>query len=104
MRVLVTGAYGLIGSAVLARLHRDGHEVVPAGRSIDEARRRFPYARWIAADFTRLTSAAAWRPLLAGIDGVVNCVGVLQDSARDDVATVQVRGTGALFDACAEAH
>lgn len=28
MRVLVTGAYGLIGSAVLARLHRDGHELV----------------------------------------------------------------------------
>ena len=42
MRVLVTGAYGLIGSAILARLHRDGHELIAAGRSIDEARRRFP--------------------------------------------------------------
>ena len=44
VRVLVTGAYGLIGSAVLARLHRDGHELIGAGRSIASARRRFPYA------------------------------------------------------------
>lgn len=100
MRVLVTGAYGLIGSAVLARLYRDGHELVAAGRSLDEARRRFPYARWIAADFARLTTADRWRPLLAGIDAVVNCVGVLQDGARDDVQAVQVDGTCALFDAC----
>jgi uncharacterized protein YbjT (DUF2867 family) len=32
MRVLMTGAYGLIGSASLARLHRDGHDLVGAGR------------------------------------------------------------------------
>ncbi len=101
MRVLVTGAYGLIGSACLARLHRDGHAVVGAGRSLSEAR-RFPYARWVAADFARLTSAAAWRPLLADIDAVVNCVGVLQDSARDDTRRVHVEATSALFDACAQ--
>ena len=34
MRVLVTGAYGLIGAACLARLHRDGHELVAAGRTL----------------------------------------------------------------------
>jgi uncharacterized protein YbjT (DUF2867 family) len=103
MRVLVTGAYGLIGSAVLARLHRDGHELVAAGRSLDEARRRLPYARWIAADFARLTRAEAWLPLIDGIDAAVNCVGVLQDGPRDDVTAVQVAGTCALFDACARA-
>ncbi|HZO44492.1 MAG TPA: SDR family oxidoreductase [Xanthobacteraceae bacterium] len=103
MRVLVTGAYGLIGSAILARLHRDGHELVAAGRSLDEARRRFPYATWIAADFTRLTTAGAWRPLLANVDAVVNCVGVLQDGGRDDIWAVQVEGTCALFDACVAA-
>jgi uncharacterized protein YbjT (DUF2867 family) len=103
MRVLVTGAYGLIGSACLARLHRDRHVLIGAGRSIDEARRRFPYARWIEADFARLTSAQAWRPLLADIDAVVNCVGVLQDGARDDTRRVHVEATAALFDACAQA-
>ncbi len=65
MRVLVTGAYGLIGSACLARLRRDGHALIGAGRAIAERARRFPYAHWVEADFARLTSAEAWRPLLA---------------------------------------
>jgi uncharacterized protein YbjT (DUF2867 family) len=100
MRILVTGAYGLIGSACLARLHRDGHDLVAAGRDITVARRRFAYARWVEADFLRLTSIEAWRPLLADIDLVVNCVGVLQDGAGDDTRRVHVAGTGALFDCC----
>jgi uncharacterized protein YbjT (DUF2867 family) len=103
MRVLVTGAYGLIGAACLARLHVAGHYVVAAGRSLRSARRRLPYAQWIAADFRRLASAEAWQPLLQGIDAVVNCVGVLQDGLRDDVRRVQLDGTKALFDGCVRA-
>jgi uncharacterized protein YbjT (DUF2867 family) len=103
MRVLVTGAYGLIGAACLARLHAAGHDLVAAGRSIRRARRGLPYAQWIAADFSQLASAEAWQPLLQGIDAVVNCVGVLQDGLRDDVQRVQLDGTKALFDGCARA-
>lgn len=103
MRVLVTGAYGLIGAAVLARLLREGHAVVGAGRSVDEARRRVPAAEWVTADFNALTSTEAWRPLLADIDAVVNCVGVLQDSPRDDARRVHVEATAALFAACEQA-
>jgi uncharacterized protein YbjT (DUF2867 family) len=103
MRVLVTGAYGLIGAACLARLHAAGHDIVAAGRSLRSARRRLPYAQWIAADFTKLASAEAWQPLLQGIDAVVNCVGVLQDGLRDDVRRVQLDGTKALFDGCVRA-
>ena len=104
MRVLVTGAYGLIGSACMARLHADGHDLVAAGRAIADARRRFPYAQWIEADFMRLRDAQAWQPLLGGIDAVVNCVGVLQDGAGDDVQRIQFDGTVALFDGCARAR
>ncbi len=100
MRVLVTGAYGLIGSACLARLHAAGHDVVGAGRSIGTARRRFPYAQWIEADFLRLRDASAWRERLSHIDAVVNCVGVLQDGLGDDVRGIQLAGTAALFDGC----
>lgn len=103
MRILVTGGYGLIGSACLARLHNAGHDLVATGRSLAGARRSFPYAQWIEAEFTRLNDARAWLPLIAGSDAVVNCVGVLQDGARDDVQRVQVTGTVALFDACARA-
>jgi uncharacterized protein YbjT (DUF2867 family) len=103
MRVLVTGAYGLIGAACLARLHAAGHEVVAAGRNLRSARRRLPYAQWIAADFSTLASAEAWQPLLRGVDALVNCVGVLQDGLRDDVQCVQLDGTKALFDGCVRA-
>jgi uncharacterized protein YbjT (DUF2867 family) len=100
MRVLVTGAYGLIGAACLARLHAAGHDVVAAGRNLRSARRRSPYAQWIAGDFRKLARAEAWQPLLQGIDAVVNCVGVLEDGLRDDVQRVQLGGTKALFDGC----
>lgn len=100
MRVLVTGAYGLIGSAVLLRLHRAGHELVAAGRSVAAASRRAPFARWVEADYRRLTLAGDWLPLLEDIDAVVNCVGVLQDGARDNVRRVHVEATTAMFAAC----
>jgi uncharacterized protein YbjT (DUF2867 family) len=103
MRVLVTGAYGLIGAACLARLYRDGHVLVGTGRAVGAARRRLPFAQWVEADFTRLVTPAAWRPQLTDIDAVVNCVGVLQDGARDDTSRVHVEATSALFDACRQA-
>lgn len=102
MRVLVTGAYGLIGSAVLARLARD-HAVVGAGRDVAKGK-RLPAAQWVAADFNRLTTADAWRPLLENIDAVVNCVGVLQGGLRDDSRRVHVEATVALFSACEQAR
>ena len=103
MRVLVTGAYGLIGAACLARLYRDGHEVTGAGRAIRQAERRAPYAKWIAADYRKLTLAGDWLALLEGFDAVVNCVGVLQDGMRDDVQKIHGAATSALFAACERA-
>src|SRR5215510_9515779 len=104
MRILVTGAYGLIGSAILTRLTRAGHEVIGAGRSVAVARRRFPSARWIEADFHRLTKPDAWRPLLVGIDAVVNCVGVFQQGVRDDLRRIHAAAPIALFTACESAR
>jgi uncharacterized protein YbjT (DUF2867 family) len=102
MRVLVTGAYGLIGSAVAARLSRE-HEVVAGGRDAGKASRYSAAARSVAADFNRLTTADAWRPILQDIDAVVNCVGVLQDGLRDNAHRVHVEATAALFAACEQA-
>jgi uncharacterized protein YbjT (DUF2867 family) len=100
MRVLVTGAYGLIGSAVMARLHRDGHELVGTGRHVETAQRQFPYAHWVAADFRDLQTKQAWTKILAGIDAVVNCAGAFQQSFRDDLAAVHTSAPLALFAAC----
>ncbi|KMO42571.1 hypothetical protein VQ02_02520 [Methylobacterium variabile] len=103
MRILVLGGYGLIGSAVLARLLEAGHEVCALGRDTAAARRRLPEATWITRDLAALTDPASWHPVIAGCDAVVNCAGVLQDGPRDDVRAVQATAMRALFRACAEA-
>jgi uncharacterized protein YbjT (DUF2867 family) len=79
MRILVTGAYGLIGSVCVARLIELGYDVIGCGRAIASARRRFPNARWIKADFLKL------------------------QTAQDDVERIQLAGTAALFDGCVSA-
>jgi nucleoside-diphosphate-sugar epimerase len=102
MRVLVLGGYGLIGMPIVMRLLSCGHSVVGIGRDVGSASRRIPDAFWIARDIAQLSISELWRPLLAGIDAVVNAAGVLQDSPRDDVAALQSVAMRALFAACAE--
>jgi uncharacterized protein YbjT (DUF2867 family) len=48
-------------------------------------------------------NAAHWTPRLAGIDAVVNCVGILQGSLRDDAERIHVQATIALFEGTASA-
>ncbi len=97
MKVLVTGSTGLIGSAVSARLEAAGHRVVRVSR------RRGGYKDTVSVDFAESVTPQAWLPHLAGLDAVVNCVGVLQDNARDSVSAAHDRGAAALFEACAQA-
>src|SRR3954466_15013142 len=79
MRIFVTGATGLIGSAAVARLAAAGHEVVAAVHRADRSARRLAAARIETVDLTKMTNADDWRRHLAGVDAVLNCVGLLQD-------------------------
>lgn len=101
MKILVTGATGLIGAAVCARLARESHTIIGAGRgkppvpplSVDA---------WVSQDFARAT-ADDWLTALDGVDAVVNCVGVLQDNPSEDTRAAHAAGPAALFSACVEA-
>lgn len=99
MRVLVLGGYGFIGEAICRALHAAGHAVTGLGRDTARAARRMPFIEWRRADLRDLTAPAAWAPLLAGIDAVVNAAGALQDGAGDDLAAVQANAMSALYEA-----
>jgi uncharacterized protein len=88
MRVLVTGATGLIGSDLCDALLARGDEVVGLTRDPDRARPKNPTVTW-----------HAWRPTtetpppvaLDGIDGVVNLVGEEINQRLTDEAKVRIR-------------
>src|SRR5215213_7832140 len=93
MRILVIGGTGLIGSAIHARLSAEGHECVLVSRHPTGA----PDARHVALDIAGATDVSAWKPVVAGIDAVINAAGALQGQ---DMQGVHVAGSAALYAAC----
>jgi uncharacterized protein YbjT (DUF2867 family) len=102
LRILVTGATGLIGSAVVSGLSTDGHEVAGVARNVDHTRRSMPQCHWHALDVAA-ASLEDWAALMVGVEAVVNCAGALQDSASDSLLGVHQTGAQTLFVACERA-
>jgi uncharacterized protein (TIGR01777 family) len=100
MRVLVTGATGLIGSAVCDALLARGEEVVGLSRDPQKARGTNPTVSWHPWD------PATERPpgtAFAGVDAVINLVGEeinqrLTDDAKLRIRESRVRATKNLVD------
>jgi len=99
VNVLVTGATGFIGRALVAALAARGHVVHAGSRSaangVAGAR-----VRAVHVDFGRDVVPAAWHDRLAGIDAVVNAVGILRERGAQTFARLHVEAPIALFDAC----
>ena len=88
MRVLVTGASGLIGSALCDALLARGDEVVGLTRDPGRARPKNPTVHWHA------WQATTERPppeALDGVDGVVNLIGEEINQRLTDRAKVAIR-------------
>src|ERR1051326_1082029 len=101
MRVMVVGASGLIGSAVCARLAARGDTILAVVHPPTDL--GLIPAGTLEIDMTGATDPADWVPHLTGVDAVVNCAGVLQDSRRDSTRGVHAAGAAALFRACERA-
>jgi uncharacterized protein YbjT (DUF2867 family) len=102
MKILILGATGLIGSAVVQKLLADGHDVAGVARAPDRARRTMPTARWIRADIAKL-APHDWRSLIDDRDAVVNCAGALQDGWSDNLLATQQKAMISLYDAATAA-
>jgi uncharacterized protein YbjT (DUF2867 family) len=90
MRVLITGASGFIGSQIAAALRAGDHAVVAADRRH-------------GVDFNRMRACEDWQPLLAGVDAVVNCVGIIGERRHQRFAVLHREAPAALFRACVAA-
>jgi uncharacterized protein len=88
MRVLITGASGLIGAALCDALLARGDEVVGLTRDPERSRPKNPTVRW-----------HAWQPTterpppqaLDGVDGIVNLIGEGINQRLTDQAKVRIR-------------
>jgi uncharacterized protein YbjT (DUF2867 family) len=98
MKILILGATGFIGQAILQKLLADGHDVTGIGRAPRRAKEKMPAVRWIGADIGRLT-ASDWPPLIENCDAIVNCAGALQDGWSDDLVATQQKAMTSLYDA-----
>ena len=102
---MVLGGAGFIGRHAVAALLARQHEVVIGSRFPERVARRLPMqahsCERVAVRFEQLLTADAWRPLLAGVDVVVNCVGILRQRGAETYEKVHHLAPAALADACA---
>jgi uncharacterized protein len=106
MRVLVSGASGMIGSAVCDALLARGDEVVGLSRDPGRARRTNPAMTWHAWEPTAERPPA---PALQEVDAVVNLIGEeinqrLTREAKRRIRESRVRATKNLVDGLAAAR
>lgn len=103
MVVLITGANGFIGRHLAQTLVASGHEVVGTTRNLRSVRLHHPRFRYVEADFSRDFDLEDWLPRLAGVDVVINAVGILRESGQQTFEALHSKTPRALFSACAAA-
>ncbi len=103
MKVLVTGADGFIGGAIVESLARAGHEVVACVHQPPAGPGAAPGLRRTGVDFREAVTAQSWMPVLDGADAVVNCAGILREEVPGDFERVHYRAPIALAHACRDA-
>ncbi len=97
-RILVTGASGFIGGTLVRALQARGDTVVRVLRHPPTDARDV-----LQADFAAVPGRDWWQPRLAGIDAVVNAVGILREDRQRSFRALHTEAPVELFHACAAA-
>lgn len=106
MRVVITGATGNVGTAVLRRLGPEGHDLTGVVRRPPTGSTRSAHVGvgWVATDLSRALSRHALLDAFRGADAVVHLAWQFQPSHREQhLAEVGVGGTRRVAEAAAEA-
>ncbi|MCF6379508.1 NAD-dependent epimerase/dehydratase family protein [Nocardioides KLBMP 9356] len=104
MRIVITGASGNVGSAVLRRLSPDGHDLVGVVRRPPEAVGPFAGVQWASIDLAA-GDVDALTAVVTGADAVVHLAWGFQPSHREDhLRDLGVGGTGTVIDAVTAAE
>ncbi|QNN54863.1 NAD-dependent epimerase/dehydratase family protein [Nocardioides mesophilus] len=106
MRIVVTGASGNVGSAVLRRLVATrNHEITGVARRLPEGGEPFDQVDWVSVDLTRPAAAEQLRAAFRGADAVVHLAWGFQPSHDlDYLAELGVGGTRRVVEAVAAEH
>lgn len=102
MKVLVTGAFGFVGTRTCAQLERDGHMVIRVGHGGGEQTDGSSFSVDIgdAEEFSKLGD-------IGGIDAIVNCAGLAHrfgKVSKDQFQRVNVEGVRNLANFAAANH
>lgn len=90
MNILLAGASGFIGRNIAQALEVAGHRVIPISRRH-------------GVNFANMVRSESWLPHLRGVDAVINCVGIIGETASQRFDTLHTKAPAALFHACAQA-
>lgn len=77
MKVAIAGATGFVGTRLVQRLHKEGHQIIILTRNTTSAGRNFPAQTFPNVEIVAYapTTSGAWQDVIAGCDGVVNLAG-----------------------------
>jgi uncharacterized protein len=89
MKIVVTGATGFIGTALVGALRAQGDAIVVLSRDAERARAALARAGEVTAVTAELQSPGPWTAALAGADAVVHLAGESLAAARWDARQKQ---------------
>ena len=77
MKIAITGATGLVGSRLVEKLNREGHQILVFTRNPNKARKVFPVSAYANLEIVQYTptESGAWQNSVSGCDAVVNLAG-----------------------------
>ncbi|GAB3800510.1 NAD-dependent epimerase/dehydratase family protein [Micromonospora zhanjiangensis] len=93
-RVLVTGSAGMLGSHLVRRLTREGHEVL--GLDVRPGTEANGPVRQVSGD---IRDTALLTGLTAKVDAVVHCAGALPSYPAEQIRAIVVEGTRSVLEA-----